>query len=160
MIWDEEHYRDDDIWPAGNSYAPRMFRVRNDVNYKFVEQQRHCGSIPSNVLKQPGINSSVRVKHLGWMKSEDRKRKYQERILEDPNSKMFSRKTYESILDISPTLVKWDDNNKWQTSKLTIAYPPGMEWNIMQQRPHHLLKLAANDRYRVFLRRRYFNWSL
>ena len=157
-MWDsEEYYRDDDIWPAGNSYAPRMFRA--DVwkvrtfgygGFEWNNKRRHCGSIPSNMLGLPSINSSVRVKHLGWMKPEDRERKYKERIAEDPNSEMFPREIYESINDLSPILVKWDDNNIWQTSKLTIAYPPGMEWNIMQQRPHHLLKLAAKDRNRVF----------
>ncbi len=150
-MWnDEEHYRDDDIWPAGMSYAPRMFRVKPDMKYIWPDKRRHCGSIPANVLQHPGMNSRVRVKHLGWMKPEDRERKYNERVVEDPNSEMYPRETYEAINDSSPTLVKWDDNNPWQTSKLTIAYPPGMEWNIMQQRPHHLLRLAAGERNRVF----------
>ena len=157
-MWDDEqHYRDDDNWPAGTHYAPRMFRA--DVwkvrtlgygGFEWPDMRRHCGSIPSNVLKLQGINSSVRVKHLGWMKSTDRDKKYLERLQDDPNNEFYPEETYNAILSTSPTLVKWDDNNPWQTSKLTIAYPPGMEWNIMQQRPHHLLKLAAGDRNRVF----------
>jgi glycosyltransferase involved in cell wall biosynthesis len=150
-MWDDEqHYRDDDIWPAGNSYAPRMFRVKPGMEYEFENVRRHCGSIPANVLRCPGVNSSVRVKHLGWMKPEDRDKKYLDRITDDPNNEFFPQEVYDAILDEHPKLVEWDDDNPWQTGKLTIAYPPGMEWNIMQQRPHHLLKLAASERYRVF----------
>ena len=157
-MWDDEqYYRDDDNWPAGTSYAPRMFRA--DVwkvrtlgygGFEWPDIRRHCGSIPANVLKLKGKNSSVRVKHLGWMKSDDRDKKYLERLQDDPFNEFYPDETYNAILTPFPTLVKWDDNNPWQTSKLTIAYPPGMEWNIMQQRPHHLLKLAAGDRNRVF----------
>ena len=148
-MWDsEQYYRDDDIWPAGN-YAPRMFRV-SGKDYKIADRYRHCGSIPESVLRLPGMNSSVRVKHLGWMKFKDRTEKYNKRISEDLSCDMYSKEVYEAIKDPNPTLVKWDNNNPWQTSKLIIAYPPGMEWNVMQQRPHHLLKLAANERNRVF----------
>ncbi len=148
-MWDEEHYRDDDIWPAGMSYVPRMFRVTGSC-YEWPEKRRHCGSIPESVVRcSNGINSSVRVKHLGWMKPEDRDKKYLDRITDDPNCEFYPKEVYEAILDKNPTLVKWDDNNIWQTSKLTIGYPPGMEWDIMQQRPHHLLELAASERYRV-----------
>jgi glycosyltransferase involved in cell wall biosynthesis len=150
-MWDDEqHYRDDDIWPAGNGYAPRMIKVKPGVEYKFADVRRHCGSIPTNVLKSPGLNSVVRVKHLGWMKMDDRDKKYLDRITDDQNNEFFPQEVYDAILDEHPKLVEWDDNNPWQTGKLTIAYPPGMEWNIMQQRPHHLLKLAASERYRVF----------
>ena len=149
-MWDEENYRDDDIWPAGTYYGPRMFKVTPDERYTFPDKKRHCGSVPVQAFKRSGINCSVRVKHLGWAKNDDRDRKYLERVAEDPDSGIFPREIYDAILDPSPTLVKWDDNNPWQTSKLTIAYPPCMYWNIMQQRPHHLLKLAATDRYRVF----------
>lgn len=31
-----------------------------------------------------------------------------------------------------------------------IVYPPGMEWQTMQQRPHHLLKQAASHGWEVF----------
>jgi glycosyltransferase involved in cell wall biosynthesis len=149
-MWDDEqHYRDDDNWPAGTSYAPRMFRVKGKY-FRWPEKRRHCGSVPANVIHGThGINSSVRVKHLGWMKPDDRNRKYLERLQDDPNNEFYSEETYDAILSPYPTLVKWDDNNPWQTSKLTIAYPPGMDWNIMQQRPHHLLKLAAGERNRV-----------
>jgi glycosyltransferase involved in cell wall biosynthesis len=124
-------------------------RTIGDADFKFSNRRRHCGSIPVNVLKAAGINSSVRVKHLGWMKPGDRGKKYLERLQDDPNNEFYPEETYDAILEPYPTLVKWDDNNPWQTSKLTIAYPPGMEWNIMQQRPHHLLKLAAGERNRV-----------
>ena len=149
-MWnDEQHYRDDDIWPAGN-YAARMFRGKPGMNYEWPNLRRHCGSVPSNVLQAPGMNSSIRVKHLGWMKPDDRDKKYLDRITDDPNNEFFPQEVYDAILDTRPTLVKWDAGNQWQTSKLSIAYPPGMEWNVMQQRPHHLLKLAASERYRVF----------
>lgn len=148
-MWDKEHYRDDDVWPSGMTYAPRMFRVKDD-NYIWHNKRRHCGSIPANVLEYPGINSSVRVKHLGWMKNDDRDKKYLDRIRDDPDNKFFPQDVYNAILDANPTLVKWENNNIWQTSKLTIAYPEGMEWDVMQQRPHHLLRLAANERNRVF----------
>jgi glycosyltransferase involved in cell wall biosynthesis len=148
-MWDEEHYRDDDIWPAGNGHAPRMFRVKSNTEYQWPDLRRHCGSVPINVMKAPGMNSDIRVKHLGWMTSDDRNKKYLDRVVDDPNCEFFPIEVYNAILDDHPTLVKWDDNNPWPTSKLTIAYPPGMEWNVMQQRPHHLLKMAAGDRNRI-----------
>jgi hypothetical protein len=167
-MWDDEqHYRDDDNWPAGTSYAPRMFRVKHPngyekhmqaikalekFEYKWPNKRRHCGSIPENVVRcTNGINSSVRVKHLGWMKPGDRGKKYLERLQDDPNNEFYPQTIYDAIIELNEkaNLVKWDDNNPWQTSKLTIAYPPGMEWNIMQQRPHHLLRLAADERNRV-----------
>ncbi len=152
-MWDDEqHYRDDDNWPTGTVYAPRMFRVLPvEFGYEWANKRRHCGSIPVNILRHgEGVNSSVRVKHLGWMKPTDRDNKYLERLQDDPFNEFYTDETYLAILTPFPTLVKWDDINPWQTSKLTIAYPPGMEWNIMQQRPHHLLKLAASERNRVF----------
>lgn len=149
-MWnDEGHYRDDEGFKAG-PYGPRMFRVKGIDKFQWSDRRRHCGSIPANLLELPGMKSDIRVKHLGWLKESDRLRKYKERVAEDPNGKYLARERYEAILDANPTLVKWDDNNPWQTSKLTIAYPPGMEWNIMQQRPHHLLRLAASEKYRVF----------
>lgn len=152
-MWnDEQHYRDDDIWPAGTYYAPRMFKVLQGIQYSFPQVRRHCGSVPANVRHCSGINSSVRVKHLGWMKPDDRDKKYLDRLADDPKNEFYPVEVYDAILEIGKkaTLVNWDDNNPWQTSKMTIAYPPGMEWNIMQQRPHHLLRLAAGERNRVF----------
>lgn len=150
-MWDDEqHYRDDDKWPAGAVYAPRMFKNVGSC-YEWSESRRHCGSIPESMVRcSIGINCSVRVKHLGWVKKDDRDKKYLERLQDDPFNEFYSDEVYSAILESSPILVKWDDYNPWQTSKLTIAYPPGMEWNIMQQRPHHLLTLAASERNRVF----------
>lgn len=34
--------------------------------------------------------------------------------------------------------------------KTTIAYPPELRWDVMQQRPHHFLKLAAKDGLHVY----------
>ncbi|MFA5385618.1 MAG: glycosyltransferase [Eubacteriales bacterium] len=149
-MWNKESYRDDDIWPAGAIYAPRMFRVEKGIEYKIRERNRHCGSIPVLPEGAYGTHSNIRVKHFGWARPEDRERKYYERVAEDPNSSMFPRKVYEAILDSSPTLVKWDDNNPWQTSKKVIVYPPDMHWGIMRQRPHHLMRLAASEGNRVF----------
>jgi len=152
---DEEYYRDDDMFPAGYGYAPRMFRVGAVKEYLWPDKKRHCGSIPENILQQPGLNSDIRVKHLGYVKSTDRLDKYIAKTKDDPNNEFYPQEVYEAILD-EPILcddlilVKWDAVNPWQTGKKTIAYPPGMHWGIMQQRPHHLLKLMASERNRVF----------
>jgi glycosyltransferase involved in cell wall biosynthesis len=150
-MWDdEEHYRDDDIWPAGVGYAPRMFRVNCVKEYIWSDKKRHCGSIPENVIKLQGTHSPIRVKHLGYVKAKDRQEKFKEKKRDDPENKYYSQEVYLSIISKDNKLVKWDNDNIWQTGKLTIAYPPGMEWGNMKQRPHHLLKLMASERNRVF----------
>jgi len=149
---DDEHYRDDDMFPAGYGYAPRMFRVGAFNEYLWPDRKRHCGSIPENLLQKQGLNSAVRVKHLGYVKPEDRDKKYLEKVTDDLKNEFYPEDVYNAILHENPPAVKWDDSNPWQAGagKKTIAYPPGMHWGMMQQRPHHLLKLASSERNRVF----------
>ncbi len=152
-MWnDEYHYRDDDFFPAATVYAPRMFRVKNGTEYHFNGKLKHCGSIPQNIVDDVFLPSSIRVKHLGYMNPQDRTRKYREKTQDDPTYQYYSKEIYDAILDNDPPCVEWSDQNYWQAGagKLVIAYPPDMHWQIMKQRPHHLLSLAASERHRVF----------
>ena len=102
------------------------------------------------MMRYPGGNCVYRVKHLGYVDPIDRERKRAEKIADDPEFKFYPKETYDAIIAKEVPKVAWSDTNKWTAPGLTIAYPPDMEWGIMQQRPHHLLKLAAQDGNRVF----------
>jgi glycosyltransferase involved in cell wall biosynthesis len=148
-MWnDEDHYRDDEYFPAG-SYGPRMFRVKGLNAFEWLDKRRHCGSTPANILELVGRKSDVRVKHLGYL--ECLTAKQEAKMEDDPDNEFYSAETYEAITLWNPdSILPWSDVNLWPTKKLTIGYPPGMEWATMQQRPHHLLKLMAEDGNRVF----------
>jgi glycosyltransferase involved in cell wall biosynthesis len=109
-MWDDiSHFRHDDLWRSG-SWGPRMFRVEENEKMVFMQIKRHCGSIPSNMLKYRGMKSGARVMHLGYMKPNDRKKKYEEKVADDPENRFYSKEVYDAILDENPTLYVWGEN--------------------------------------------------
>ncbi|MGQ9511857.1 hypothetical protein [Thermodesulfitimonas sp.] len=55
----------------------------------------------------PGIQSGLRVKHLGWMRPADRLSKYLRYRQLDPEGVWGIKEQYETILDTFPRLVRW-----------------------------------------------------
>ncbi len=107
-MWDEFHYRNDKYWNAHTRYYPLLIRYQPGFHYVFKNTKQHCGRMPKNVLTLPYANSFFRLKHLGWMREEDRKLKYARYMELDPHGKFGNLDQYKSILDDNPVLVKFD----------------------------------------------------
>lgn len=103
-LWgDEDHYRDDRLWNAHKRQWAVMMRYRPGVVYHWREQAHHCGRLPVNIGHRV-LNSSLRLLHYGWMRSEDRRRKYERYMALDPDGRWGSLAQYQSILDERPHL--------------------------------------------------------
>ena len=108
-MWKPNYYRDDEYWSAHKSYRPFLIRYQPKFKYKFIKQNQHCGRMPKNVLRLNYINSDIRLKHLGWLKDEDKKQKYERYMKLDKDGKYGNLKQYESILDEDPNLIKFEE---------------------------------------------------
>jgi hypothetical protein len=110
-FWNEDHYRDDNLWRAHNSYRIFMIRYQRNFDYKFNESAQHCGRMPYNVGELQYCLSNMRLKHYGWSCEEDRIEKYNRYLKLDPNGEFGSLDQYASILDENINLTKWDENS-------------------------------------------------
>jgi glycosyltransferase involved in cell wall biosynthesis len=109
-MWNETQYRTDKLWaPVTSSRLFRFFEGGEFRNRKLA-----CGSEPTYVqeLIRRGKflpNTPFRMKHLGYIRDEDKIAKYQ-RYMELDGGAYHNRAHLESILDPSPTLVDWEDD--------------------------------------------------
>lgn len=108
-FWNENYYREDSLWSAHNRYFVLLLRYQPYFNYYWNQTPLHCGRFPANINLLPGIQSSLRVKHLGWMNPYDRLKKYLRYKELDPEGKWGIKEQYESILDPAPHLVRWKE---------------------------------------------------
>lgn len=108
-MWDEMHYREDEYWRAHHYYRPFMVRYLPGFPYRWKEVPLHCGRFPENITELRGAKSSLRVKHLGWMKPADRLAKYYRYKKLDPEGRYGIMAQYRSILDPRPNLVAWKE---------------------------------------------------
>ncbi|MDP4109795.1 MAG: glycosyl transferase, partial [Bacillota bacterium] len=108
-MWDEKHFREDKYWAAHRSFRPFLLRFQPDFPYEWRETPLHCGRFPANILMLPSCASKFRVKHYGWAKEEDRRRKYENYKKLDPDAIYGDRNQYESILDEKPKLLEWTE---------------------------------------------------
>lgn len=108
-MWDETHYRDDRYWHAHNSFMPTMLRFQPKYRYsRFLHTNQHCGRFPKNAFDFIiNCDYPLRIKHLGWLRDEDKQRKYERYMELDPEGKYGSIEQYQSILDDRPHLVKF-----------------------------------------------------
>lgn len=106
-MWTETHYREDQYWCAHKTFRPFMVRYFPEFDYRWRETPLHCGRLPINILHLKGENHPLRLKHLGWMKPEDRLHKYYRYKKLDPRAHYGIAEQYESILDPRPNLVPW-----------------------------------------------------
>lgn len=106
-MWDEDHYRDDQYWNAHNRYWITLIRYQPNFEYRWHETGQHCGRLPFNVDELSGRGDGLRIKHLGWMKEEDRKAKLERYKKDDPGFLMGNAGQYKSILDPHPQLKEW-----------------------------------------------------
>lgn len=108
-FWDENSYREDTFWSAHRWYRPFMVRYIPNFEYTWRDTPQHCGRFPENIHQHYGETHSLRIKHLGWMKPEDRLQKYHRYQELDPNAVYGIKEQYESILDPNPNLIPWSE---------------------------------------------------
>lgn len=109
-LWDEKHYREDSLWNAHLRYEAFMLRYDEDFRYLFTKRtNQHCGRMPNNIKYLKSRNSSLRLKHYGWIDEEKRREKYERYMRLDPEGKDGSLEQYKSILDEAPRLMEWKD---------------------------------------------------
>jgi len=106
-MWDETHYREDEHWNAHSIYRPFLMRYQSGFNYQWNETPQHCGRFPINTFIFPRFDSQFRVKHFGWATGEDRAKKNKRYQLLDPDAIYGIKEQYDSIMDLSPNLIKW-----------------------------------------------------
>lgn len=106
-FWDENHFREDPYWNAHDVYRPFLVRYKKDFTYQWNMQPLHCGRLPCNINELSGATTSLRLKHYGWSKADDRITKYHRYKTLDPNGTFGIMAQYESILDEHPNLIEW-----------------------------------------------------
>ncbi len=109
-MWTETHFREDSLWQAHRWYRPFIVRNIPDFKAQWQETPQHCGRFPKNIMKLNGGTSPLRLKHLGWLRPQDRLSKYYRYKKLDPNGTFGSLEQYRSILDPNPNLVSWKDH--------------------------------------------------
>lgn len=108
-FWDEHHYREDPLWSAHYRYHIILVRYQPNFTYSWNSNPLHCGRFPFNVTLLPGLQSPLRIKHLGWINPYNRLKKYLRYKELDPEGKWGIKEQYESILTQFPRLVLWKE---------------------------------------------------
>lgn len=107
-LWTETHYREDSLWQAHKWYRPFIARNIPGFQGEWQETPQHCGRFPKNIMELRGGSSPLRIKHLGWLKPQDRLAKYYRYKQLDPHGTYGNLEQYRSILDPNPNLVLWE----------------------------------------------------
>lgn len=102
-MWDEKHYRDDELWNAHTRDWVMCVRYNPAKEYIWRDTPLHCGRFPLNACDVIG-QTGLAIQHWGWAREADRQAKYKRYIAADPEGKSGSMAQYESILDPNPTL--------------------------------------------------------
>ncbi|MBE5961646.1 MAG: glycosyltransferase [Lachnospiraceae bacterium] len=109
-MWDEIHYREDEYWSAHQNYYPFLMRYQRYYQYSWKETPQHCGRYPYSILNMPRRLSTLRLKHYGWAREEDRNKKYIRYRMLDPDYQYGIQGQIESILDKEPRLLTFIEN--------------------------------------------------
>lgn len=108
-MWNASEYREDANWNAHTHFMPFLMRYSPNHIYHWKETNQHCGRFPLEISTLTYANIDLRVKHYGWAREEDRIAKYKRYLQLDPEGKDGSIAQYQSILDDSPSLKRFDD---------------------------------------------------
>lgn len=106
-MWNETQFRVDKAWAPTNS--SRMFRYRE--NGSFIDRKLACGSEPTYVVQSVmssnyWVHSGLMMKHLGYVKDEDKISKHQ-RYMSLDKGEFHNLNHIQSIIDLNPVLMKW-----------------------------------------------------
>ena len=108
-FWNSFHsYRVDKMWNPKNRWVVNMIRYFPSYPYRWRKQRLHCGRLPANL---PGRTyySDLRLKHYGYVRPEDQRRKYYSYLLHDPEGEHCPLSHYQSIMDPDPVLEEWEE---------------------------------------------------
>jgi glycosyltransferase involved in cell wall biosynthesis len=105
-MWDEKHYRDDELWNAHTRDWVMCVRYNPAKEYIWRETQLHCGRFPLNACEQVG-QTGLAIQHWGWAREADREAKYKRYMQSDPEGEYGCMEQYQSILDEKPTLMRF-----------------------------------------------------
>jgi glycosyltransferase involved in cell wall biosynthesis len=108
-MWNKTHYREDKYWNAHSNFRPFLVRYQPGFNYKWHEAPQHCGRFPVNIFSFPSADTEFRIQHFGWTTQEDRAEKSKRYQQLDPDAIYGIREQYDSIMDVCPNLVKWEE---------------------------------------------------
>jgi glycosyltransferase involved in cell wall biosynthesis len=100
-MWTETEYRVDGYWNPKFEMKRRIFKLKKDV-YKpqnFTEATVECGEVPGYVFRSSGIVTDCKLLHLGYIKEEDRLRKYNWHKQIDPEGKFHLSSHINSIIE-------------------------------------------------------------
>lgn len=74
---DRQHYRVDGYWDPWVKRVRMLFRYNPRQTYSWPRRKLHCGRIPLEARGPiPVYQSDIRVKHYGWIRTQDIQRKY------------------------------------------------------------------------------------
>jgi len=110
-MWNKKQYREDQHWKAHHYFRPLLVRYKADRHYKWLETPQHCGRLPANIMELRIIKSMLRVKHLGWIRSQDKLSKFYRYRKLDPAAQYGIAEQYLSILDPRPNLLQWEEDD-------------------------------------------------
>ncbi|WP_042170939.1 glycosyltransferase [Paenibacillus gorillae] len=108
-FWSPTAYRDDQYWSAHHHFRPFLLRYEPELAYRWRETPQHCGRFPENIFELPNGLSELRLKHFGWASAVHRQEKLDRYMQLDPEAKYGWKEQYMSILDPSPGLVEWQE---------------------------------------------------
>lgn len=108
-MWTEKHYREDSLWQAHKWHRPFMIRNLPGFRAEWHETPLHCGRFPQNITELKVEPNELRIKHLGWIRAQDKLNKYYRYKKLDPHGVYGIQAQYESILDPRPQLIPWTE---------------------------------------------------
>ncbi|WP_026478774.1 glycosyltransferase [Alkaliphilus transvaalensis] len=95
----EEYYRTDGIWnPWLRGFSIYGVKYQPQLADHWPSLKFHCGRFPLAYRKLLSYETTLRIKHLGWIDSNLNKAKYERCLRQDPNFEYMSKEHYESII--------------------------------------------------------------
>lgn len=100
-LWSWTEYRTDGYWHPKHGLKKRIFKFKDTLPFeplKWKEGLSECGEVPSAVYGMSGIQTDIKLLHLGYILPEDRRRKYEFHKKADPEGKFHISSHVESII--------------------------------------------------------------
>lgn len=104
-MWTETEYRVDGYWNPKFELKRRIFKLHKG-GYRprdFNEATVECGEVPEYVFNHSGLNTEIKLLHLGYITEAERRRKYEFHKRVDPEGKFHLSSHINSIIE-NPTL--------------------------------------------------------
>ncbi|WP_077624191.1 glycosyltransferase [Sediminibacillus massiliensis] len=107
------HYREDEHWNLHKRHTMMLVRYLPGFPCYYLKKDHHVHRLPLSYQTLKGCMTDIRVKHFGWSGDEtDRHNKYQRYMKMDPQGRWGNKEQYLSILDRSPKLLEWKEEER------------------------------------------------